>query len=57
MVLFARPGRSVDGDDDLRDRIWECRCAFFRAHPRFFVSAFGRAVKPYRLLLPALRRP
>jgi hypothetical protein len=28
--------------------------ALIQTHPRFFVSCLGRAVKPYRLLLPAL---
>lgn len=46
---FPSPGGPVNGDNDfpLRNR------RKIRVHPRLFVRCFGRAVKPYRLLLPA----
>jgi hypothetical protein len=55
---LARAGRAVNGDDDFAGRSNASQKAFFRTHARFFFSCsdwgFGRAVKPYRLLLPAL---
>ena len=51
---FARAGRAVDSDNDLPRRLNRAQCYFVCTHPRFFVSCLGRAVKPNRLLFPAL---
>src|ERR1039458_6195761 len=49
---LSRSGRAVDGDDDLAGR--RERAERGGTHPRFFVPCLGRAVKPNRLLFPAL---
>lgn len=53
----ALPGAGwpVDGDNDLLPgSVGRTQESFVRTHPRLLVPCFGRAVKPYRLLLPAL---
>lgn len=47
---LSRAGGPVNGDNDFLPR----SRGRTRIHPRLFVLRFGLAVKPYRLLLPAL---
>src|SRR5579859_3372205 len=51
-------GRAINRHDHLADPIVGTEKIFVRAHPRFFVFCpplfLAGAVKPYRLLLPAL---
>jgi hypothetical protein len=55
---LSSAGWSVNGYDYLPARFSGARRAFFRAHPRFFefglALCLDGAVKPYRLLFPAL---
>jgi len=53
-AAFARAGGPIDGDNDMPKCCGGLRRTFGPAHPRFFVPLFGRAVKPKRLLFPAL---
>ncbi len=53
-VLLPAPAGPSMATMICRSAAWGRRRTFGPAHPRFFVPLFGRAVKPKRLLFPAL---